>query len=386
MAIITCGVLSIENLGDAQGDTLEKPLLFASANLEAELMVQYSFSLDAVPALLDLESFPFLHMHISPTSSLPNLSTTLSPPNPASIPLLPIDTFMAPNRSVLYNYFKAFKISLREEDYTQEPANAVPTASNFAYEKVANRVKPVTIALPKEYRIVWKLPCDPLADLPELPMHPPNFSPGKWYTAKWAEMQKVNPTGFLTSEEEKLHHWIFRAHDDGFAWCEEEKGRFTSDYFDLVWIPTIKHILWFHKNITIPPGIFDWVVSIIKDKIASGVYEESNSSYWSQWFCVLKNDGKALWLVHNLQLLNHVTIKDASILPILKTYPESFAGHGCYGMFDLFVGFNQCALVERSQDLTISKHHLVVVTFKDPSTSMIPYIWYLRLHPLSFIY
>jgi hypothetical protein len=164
--------------------------------------------------------------------------------------------------------------------------------------------------------------------------------------------QKVNPNGFLTSEEEKLCHWIFHTHEEGFAWCEEEKGKFNSDYFDPVCIPIIEHVPWFRKNILIPPGIFDKVVSIIKDKIASGVYEESNSSYRSQWFCVLKKDGKALRLVHDLQPLNQVTIKDASVPPILETYAESFGGRGCYGMFDLFVGFDQRALHEQSRDLT----------------------------------
>jgi hypothetical protein len=160
--------------------------------------------------------------------------------------------------------------------------------------------------------------------------------------------QKVNPDGFLTSEEEKLCHWIFRTHKEGFVWEEEEKGRFSSEYFDPVRIPVIEHVPWFRKNIPIPPGIFDWVVSIIKDKIASGVYEESNSSYCSQWFCILKKDGKALCLVHDLQPLNQVTIKDASVLPILETYAELFGGRGCYGMFDLFFGFDQHALNERS--------------------------------------
>lgn len=70
---------------------------------------------------------------------------------------------------------------------------------------------------------------------------------------------------------------------------------------------------------------------------------------------MLKKDGKALQLIHDLQLLNQVTIKDASAPPILKTYAESFGSHGCYGMFDLFVGFDQYALDKRSWDLTTSQ-------------------------------
>ena len=49
----------------------------------------------------------------------------------------------------------------------------------FAYKKVANRVKPVATTLPEEFRIVRKIPSDPLADLPVLPTKPPDFIPGK---------------------------------------------------------------------------------------------------------------------------------------------------------------------------------------------------------------
>lgn len=203
-------------------------------------------------------------MCIPPTSSLPNLPTTLPPPNPTLIPSSSPDTFKAPNESVLCNYFEAFEIPLREEYYSQELANTMPTASNFAYKKVANWVKPVATTLSEEYRIVCKLPHNPLT-------HPPNVSPGKRYTAKWAEMQKVNPTGFLTSEEEKLCHWIFRTHEDGFAWCKEEKGKFTSDYFDLVRIPIIEHILWFHKNYPYP----SWHLWL------SSQHNQVQNSFWS---------------------------------------------------------------------------------------------------------
>ena len=112
----------------------------------------------------------------------------------------------------------------------------------MAYKKVANRVKPVATTLTKEYWIICKLPHNPLTDLPELPMHPLSFTPGKRYTAKRMKAQKMNPNGFLTPEEEKLCHWIFRTHEEGFAWYEEEKGKFNSDYFDPVCIPTIEHI------------------------------------------------------------------------------------------------------------------------------------------------
>ena len=106
--------------------------------------------------------------------------------------------------------------------------------------------------------------------------------------------QGVNPTGFLTDEEEKLIHHLIRVHEDGFAWTEEEKGKFSDDYFDPVVIPMVEHVPWVLKNIPIPPGKYNKIIRIIKDKIASGVYEPSNSSYHSHWFCVYKKDRKSV--------------------------------------------------------------------------------------------
>jgi hypothetical protein len=94
------------------------------------------------------------------------------------------------------------------------------------------------------------------------------------------------------------------------------------------------------------------VVKIIKAKIASGVYEPSSSSYRSSWFCVPKAEKGALRIVHNLQPLNAVTIKDAGCPPILELYAESFGGKVIYGMFDLYVGFDHRVLDLASRDFT----------------------------------
>jgi hypothetical protein len=113
----------------------------------------------------------------------------------------------------------------------------------------------------------------------------------------------------------------------------------------------IKHIPWALRNIPIPPRIYDRIISIICEKMASGVYESSSTSYWSRWFCVLKKGGTALRLVHNLQPLNQVTIADSGLPLLAEQYAESFAGHACYGLLDLFVSFDQHSLDQWSRDL-----------------------------------
>ena len=226
------------------------------------------------------------------------------------------------------------------------------TIESLAYKKVANKTRPIATTLPEEFRIVRRIPSDPLVNLPILPTHPPEFEPGERYTRERMEAMPVNKDGFLWPEEVKLVHYLIREHKYAFAWNENEKGKFSDEYFDPVVIPTVEHVPWVLRNIPIPPGIYDRVVEVIKHKIRTGVFESSNSSYRSRWFCVLKKDGKSLRLVHDLQPLNAVTIRDSALIPMVEQYAESFGGRGCYAMFDLFVGFDQRALDIKSRDLT----------------------------------
>ena len=107
-------------------------------------------------------------------------------------------------------------------------------------------------------------------------------------------------------------------------------------------------------------------IQIIKDQIASGVYKPSAAAYWSCWFCILKQDGKCLHPVHDLQPLNVVTIRDSSTPPFIEHLAESFAGYAVYGMMDLFTGYDQCPLHLDSQDLTtfnspLGPHRLTMI-------------------------
>ena len=58
----------------------------------------------------------------------------------------------------------------------------------------------------------------------------------------------------------------------------------------------------------------------------AGVYEPSNMSYRSQWFCILKKDGKSLRIIHSLEPLNKVTIAHSGLPPATEELAEGFAG------------------------------------------------------------
>jgi hypothetical protein len=96
---------------------------------------------------------------------------------------------------------------------------------------------------------------------------------------------------FLWPEEQKLAVQVLMNSEQALAWEESEKGCFKDEYFPPVIIPTIEHTPWAHCQPPIPPGIKDEVIKLIQAKIASGVYEPSNSSYQSCWFCVTKKNG-----------------------------------------------------------------------------------------------
>ena len=105
------------------------------------------------------------------------------------------------------------------------------------------------------------------------------------------------------------------------------------------------------RNIHIPPGLYDELCKLVKQKIDVGIFQSSNSSYCSQWFCVLKKDGKLLQIVQSLEPLNKVTITHLGIPPFTEQLAE-FVGHTCNSMMDLYVRYDKHMLASSSQDLT----------------------------------
>lgn len=234
----------------------------------------------------------------------------------------------------------------------KSPKEKVAQFVGKKYKPVAQKVRPIYGDLPDKFRIKREILGDPLKDLPTLPTHPPEFTPHGRYTQERKEdMDKVHSEDFLLPEERKLLHHVIRSHDKAFAWDETEKGRFREDFFPPVIIPTVEHLPWVLRNIPIPPGLYKIICELIMDKIKSGVYEPSNSSYRSRWFTVLKKNGK-LRIVHSLEPLNAVTIAHSGLPPATEDLAECFAGRACGGILDLFVGYDERMLAEVSRDLT----------------------------------
>jgi transposase InsO family protein len=244
------------------------------------------------------------------------------------------------------------------EQYTQNPFVCLlpdiqdsSSGSAFLYKKVANKTRPVATTLPENFRVVRYEHPDPLAGMQPLPARPPDFTPNGRFTRERRDRMAIGKD-FLLPEEVKLAEWIIGAHDTAFAWTDEERGCWDPKYFAPVEIPHVSHVPWVLRQGPIPRGILHEVIKIIEDKWRSGVYEPSSSSYNSRWFCVIKKDGKSLRLVHSLEPLNAVTIRNSAMPPYIEVVAEDFAGRSVYSTLDLYVSFDQRQLHERSRDMT----------------------------------
>ena len=319
--------------------------------------------------------FPGAQLVASPISSYPSFSfftgssavtdSSFSFSSIIGLPLRDGERFIPSNQDIAIRAARA-RIAGDEQDgpvaemqdgdlawtISEDGRDLVEVLVTKRYKKVANRTVPVSATLPEDFRIERRRPKDLLIDLSPMPGYPPEFEPGERYTQARHDEFPIDPRQFLTPSETRLAEWIVRVNEEAFAWNEDERGSFDSRYFDPIRVPTMPHTPWVLKNIPIPHGIYTKVCDIIKTKIDANVYEPSNSSYRSRWFCVSKKDGVSLRLVHDLRPLNEVAIRDVAALPFIDEIVERAAGKACYTGLDLLVAFDQRALHPDSRDFT----------------------------------
>jgi len=232
--------------------------------------------------------------------------------------------------------------------------NAQPSQQTNAgkrYKPVDRKVRPVPATFPEDARVDRHFPEDPLLTLPPLATHPPDFQPTTTLTAGRLEYLRINSDGFLWPEEENLIIMAFTNNRKVLAFNESERGTLRPDYFSDYIIPVVAHEPWADHKIPIPQGIREKVTETIRNKVNNGVYEPSQGSYRSSWFCVPKKNGE-LRPVINLQKLNGITIKDSGLPPIIDTILEPFAASSIYTKLDLLSGYDARILHPNSRDLT----------------------------------
>ena len=110
---------------------------------------------------------------------------------------------------------------------------------------------------------------------------------------------------------------------------------------------TVPHVLWQIKPIRLPKSREAEIMEMLEDQRQAGKYELSSSSYCSAIFAIEKKNGK-LRLVHDLQPLNHVTIRDAGLPPRMEDIIENLKGRSFYFVADLKSGYDAVPLKDES--------------------------------------
>ena len=145
-------------------------------------------------------------------------------------------------------------------------------------------------------------------------------------------------------------------------------------YYPEYTMRTVPHVPWQIKPIHLPKSREAEIMEMLEDQCQAGKYKLSSSSYHSAVFAVKKKNGK-LHLVHDLQPLNHVTIRDAGLPPC-----ENLKGRSFYFVVDLKSGYDTVLLKDESQDLTafhaydLGLMHLTLLP-QGYTNSMIEFCW-----------
>lgn len=223
--------------------------------------------------------------------------------------------------------------------------------SSNAYKTVDKKIRPVAAPLPEDCLVKRRFPEDPLDSLPSLSPIPLDFIPTSRLTADRLKILKINQSGFLWPEEEKLFISVFMKNEEVLAFDETERGTMRQDYFTDYIIPTIEHVPWAKKPIPVPPGIRPIVIEALKKKLDIGVYESSQASYRASMFFIKKTDGGIRQII-DLQPLNAITIRDAGMPPNVDYMLEPFTGASVYSSFDLLSGYDARKIHPKSRDLT----------------------------------
>jgi hypothetical protein len=94
------------------------------------------------------------------------------------------------------------------------------------------------------------------------------------------------------------------------------------------------------KQVPVPRVHLPKLIELLKEKVAMGILEPSNTPYSNMWFTVLKKNG-SLRFIQDLQLVNKVTIRNAGIGPSVDEFAEAFPGRSIYLIGDFYSRYDQ---------------------------------------------
>ncbi|MBW0562449.1 hypothetical protein O181_102164 [Austropuccinia psidii MF-1] len=93
------------------------------------------------------------------------------------------------------------------------------------------------------------------------------------------------------------------------------------------------------------------LIELVWERIRTGLYEQSTSSYTSTVFCVSKSNGK-LRIVNDLQDLNKIKIEYSGLPPHIEEFVDAFSGRAGYRLGDIMQGYYERELDISTRPLT----------------------------------
>ncbi|KAG0140267.1 hypothetical protein CROQUDRAFT_53526 [Cronartium quercuum f. sp. fusiforme G11] len=144
------------------------------------------------------------------------------------------------------------------------------------YKPVAKKIRPVNQPMPQD--------CNPPLQRPELSRDPyltpltpfpPDFVKTQKTTFERIKMLNFGPKGWLTDEEIKLLLHVIKLREKAIAYCEEERGLLKEIWGMPYVIPVIDHEPWQKKPIPIPRAIKDDYIELVRERLKTGLYEQS---------------------------------------------------------------------------------------------------------------
>jgi hypothetical protein len=221
------------------------------------------------------------------------------------------------------------------------------------YKPVEKKIRPINTKGPLNFnpplrRVPFER--DPYAT--PLTPNPPEFTPTEWLTTERLEKINLGPEGWLSEEERKLYLHVLSLRNQALSFDDNERGLLKRTYADPYRFSTIPHEPWAKKPIPIPPAIREKVLTLIRERLRTGLYEMAASSpYSSPWFVVAKKDGK-LRAVHACLELNDISFKDAGLPPNIESFIDEFTGLACLSIVDIHGGYDQREIDEQSRPLS----------------------------------
>ena len=239
--------------------------------------------------------------------------------------------------------------------FAKQTSSIIKHSYKGKYKPVAKKKLPVPVSIPD---IVPQRTNYGKIEIPTrkpLPTHPPsidNFPYSDRLTKERINKIISNvPQNFLHKEELDLLLHVLHRNELAIAFEDSERSTFKRKYFPDYIMETVPHVPWQLPPIRVPKAVEEPMTELLRNQEAAGNLEPSRGSYRSRVFVVAKPTG-GLRVVHDLQPLNAVSVRDSMLPPNINDFAESFVGYSVYGVIDLYSGYHQRTLHEISRPLT----------------------------------